>query len=223
MSRLSHVEWHGEVFQRELVKGLDGALTASTEVLRDKMIANTMGIEGGGPFERRVSGRSVVHTNRHGAPRFDSRTGNPLRGWRRLDFGDGVGANLQHFQGDRVRVPDFGGRTLIPGRAYYVGPGAPPGCLPAVRTGRFNSSMGATPSRNLTAYAGSNVPYAKRLEFGFFGTDSLGRTYHQPARPWAMRSTREAAPAMLATFQKAGQAACYEATAAASAHIRGGA
>ena len=40
---------------------------------------------------------------------------------------------------------------------------------------------------------GTNVPYAKRLEFGFSGTDSLGRTYNQPARPYmrpAMEQTR---------------------------------
>ena len=27
-------------------------------------------------------------------------------------------------------------------------------------------------------------PYARRLEFGFVGTDSLGRRYHQAARPY---------------------------------------
>lgn len=31
---------------------------------------------------------------------------------------------------------------------------------------------------------GTDVPYARRIELGFMGTDSLGRTYHQPARPY---------------------------------------
>lgn len=36
-------------------------------------------------------------------------------------------------------------------------------------------------------------PYSARIEYGFFGTDSLGRTYHQPAQPYlrpAIASTR---------------------------------
>lgn len=37
---------------------------------------------------------------------------------------------------------------------------------------------------------GSNVEYGPRLEFGFTGTDALGRTYHQPARP-SLRSAVE--------------------------------
>jgi hypothetical protein len=31
---------------------------------------------------------------------------------------------------------------------------------------------------------GSDVPYARRIEFGFNGYDSLGRLYHQSARPY---------------------------------------
>lgn len=31
---------------------------------------------------------------------------------------------------------------------------------------------------------GTNVRYARRLEFGFAGADRLGRTYNQPARPY---------------------------------------
>jgi HK97 gp10 family phage protein len=30
---------------------------------------------------------------------------------------------------------------------------------------------------------GNNIPYGPRLEYGFDGTDSKGRTYHQPAQP----------------------------------------
>lgn len=35
-----------------------------------------------------------------------------------------------------------------------------------------------------TAEIGTDVPYAARVEFGFEGKDSLGREYHQPARPY---------------------------------------
>jgi hypothetical protein len=31
---------------------------------------------------------------------------------------------------------------------------------------------------------GTDVVYAPRIEFGFVGTDSRGRMYHQPARPY---------------------------------------
>lgn len=35
----------------------------------------------------------------------------------------------------------------------------------------------------ITAVVGSNLPYGKRLEYGFVGADSLGRVYNQPAQP----------------------------------------
>jgi len=31
---------------------------------------------------------------------------------------------------------------------------------------------------------GSDVPYARRIEYGFDGSDSRGRTYHQAAQPY---------------------------------------
>lgn len=31
---------------------------------------------------------------------------------------------------------------------------------------------------------GTSVPYARRIEFGFIGKDSRGRSYHQAARPF---------------------------------------
>lgn len=37
---------------------------------------------------------------------------------------------------------------------------------------------------------GFDPAYARRIEFGFMGTDSLGRTYHQPAQPY-MRTAFE--------------------------------
>lgn len=58
---------------------------------------------------------------------------------------------------------------------------------------------------------GTNVEYAARREFGFEGTDSLGRTYHDPATPYlrpAIESEkgaaqREIAAAMNAQLRKA--------------------
>jgi len=31
---------------------------------------------------------------------------------------------------------------------------------------------------------GSNVPYARRIEYGFVAADARGRRYHQPAQPY---------------------------------------
>jgi len=44
-------------------------------------------------------------------------------------------------------------------------------------------------------YIGTDVIYARRLEYGFVNPDALGRVYHQPARPYlrpAMEENREA-------------------------------
>lgn len=38
--------------------------------------------------------------------------------------------------------------------------------------------------RTLSGLIGSNVRYARRLEFGFVGTDALGRVVHQPPHPY---------------------------------------
>ena len=37
---------------------------------------------------------------------------------------------------------------------------------------------------DLSVRIGSTVVYARRLELGFTGQDSLGRTYNQPAKPY---------------------------------------
>lgn len=38
---------------------------------------------------------------------------------------------------------------------------------------------------------GTNLPYARRVEFGFTGTDSLGRTYDQAAQPYLTTAFEE--------------------------------
>lgn len=48
------------------------------------------------------------------------------------------------------------------------------------------------------ARVGTDVPYARRIEYGFQDTDALGRRYHQPARPYlrkALDERRDAAQA----------------------------
>lgn len=121
--------------------------------------------------------------------------------------------NTMGIEGGGPVVRHVSNRT---GHAYYSGPGAPAGRFPFIRTGALNRSMDSTKAKGLTAYAGSNMPYARRLEFGFFGTDSRGRTFHQPARPWARRSARQAAPAMLGAFKTVAMRSVQTATAKAT-------
>lgn len=57
---------------------------------------------------------------------------------------------------------------------------------PNVITGAYRNSWRAE-TRTLRAGAictiGTDLPYGRRLEYGFVGTDSLGRTYNQPPFP----------------------------------------
>ena len=57
----------------------------------------------------------------------------------------------------------------------------PPG--PRIITGDYNRSISLAMSGNAffsQAEVGTNRPQGRRLELGFHGTDSLGRTYNQP-------------------------------------------
>lgn len=47
----------------------------------------------------------------------------------------------------------------------------------------------------LSIRIGTNLPYARRIEDGFTGTDSLGRQYDQPAQPYLRPAADEAGPA----------------------------
>lgn len=45
-----------------------------------------------------------------------------------------------------------------------------------------------------SVYAGSSAPFAMRLEYGFHGTDSLGRVYHQNPLPHWRPASDEVLP-----------------------------
>lgn len=62
---------------------------------------------------------------------------------------------------------------------------------PNVITGQFRAGIRSdvAVSANLVqGQIGSNAPQAARLEYGFFGTDSLGRNYAQPPYPYLQPS-----------------------------------
>jgi hypothetical protein len=54
-----------------------------------------------------------------------------------------------------------------------------------VRTGRYRASWHIERDGNRRVVTTSE-PYGRRLEFGFYGTDSLGRHYNQAPQPHAM-------------------------------------
>ncbi len=53
-----------------------------------------------------------------------------------------------------------------------------------------------------TSTNGTNKPQARRLEFGFTGTDSLGRTYDQPPYPHAGPAFDEIGPQFVEAARK---------------------
>ncbi len=53
-----------------------------------------------------------------------------------------------------------------------------------VLTGTLRRSIHTEDRGSHAVSVGTDVPYAARQEFGFAGTDSLGRTYQQSARPY---------------------------------------
>jgi hypothetical protein len=77
----------------------------------------------------------------------------------------------------------------------------PPG--PRLQTGDYVRSMSVSTTISgggPTATAGTNAPQARRLEFGFNGTDSLGRRYTQPAYAHWGPALDEVAPAFVAAI-----------------------
>ena len=53
------------------------------------------------------------------------------------------------------------------------------------------------------ARIGPTTAYARRVDLGFSGSDSMGRTYHQPPNPYAERGYKAAMPAVNALFRDA--------------------
>lgn len=51
-------------------------------------------------------------------------------------------------------------------------------------TGTLRRSIHTEDVGSHVVSVGTDVPYARRQEYGYAGTDRLGRTFHQPARPY---------------------------------------
>lgn len=121
---------------------------------------------------------------------------------RHLQRGLARGAFALQEQMDRTLSIGQPVRRTKSGRLVGLSPSRP-GQPPHVLYGRLRQSITIGPLVRTGPYrfslaVGSNVEYAARLEFGFVGTDALGRNVSQAARPWAR-------PSLQAAFKKLGR------------------
>lgn len=77
------------------------------------------------------------------------------------------------------------------------GPNAPTGDYRRSWTHKVSRDGPMTISTN-----GTNAPQGRRLEFGFVGTDSLGRVYDQPPYPHVGPAFDEISPQLLSAMSK---------------------
>ncbi len=68
--------------------------------------------------------------------------------------------------------------------------------------GNLRNSIRGEMLSPLTAVVETNVVYAARQEFGFIGTDKLGRTYNQQGRLYMTRAAEENTERLLAGIRR---------------------
>lgn len=80
-----------------------------------------------------------------------------------------------------------------------------PGEAPRMVTGNLIRSLKVevkVTKKGVVGILTSDSPYAMRLEYGFFGVDSLGRFYQQAPRPFLRRSITDNRKLILNTLSK---------------------
>jgi phage gpG-like protein len=98
-------------------------------------------------------------------------------------------------------------RSKVTGRQYGTTKAAPAPTPPRVLTGALRKSITHDVKRSpglITGRVGANTKYARRLEMGFFGTDSRGRNVNAPARPYLRSALKENLRRLVAILQRAG-------------------
>lgn len=78
------------------------------------------------------------------------------------------------FGGDAMSIPLMAGAQIVANAAREKAP---------VLTGTLRRSIRAEVAGR-EVLVGTELPYARRIEFGFNAADSRGRTYHQQPRPY---------------------------------------
>ena len=93
----------------------------------------------------------------------------------------------QYAVGQVKRSMKKGGQRRTKGKKRLPTAHSLPGQVPFVQTSTLKNSVVAVVERKgnvIISKFGSKVKYAARLEWGFMGTDSLGRSVQQLARPY---------------------------------------
>ena len=80
-------------------------------------------------------------------------------------------------------------------------PGTGPG--PNVATGDYRRSWNTRQFPDGTVMVSTNAPQARRLEFGFFGVDSLGRVVRSPQYPHVRPAIEQTRPYMVEQLKSA--------------------
>jgi HK97 gp10 family phage protein len=98
----------------------------------------------------------------------------------------GLDKLLAHFQrlGQAVRTEALG--VALMSAAQPVVNSAQELCPVVTGTLRrsIHAELGSVEPDKATVLVGTDVVYARRIEWGFVGADSLGRVYHQGAQPY---------------------------------------
>jgi hypothetical protein len=82
-----------------------------------------------------------------------------------------------------------------------------PGESPKVVSSRLRTSIAHDVRQEpnmIVGRVGSNLTYARRLELGFFGTDSLGRNFNQAERPYLRPALAENLPRLTDILTRSG-------------------
>lgn len=98
--------------------------------------------------------------------------------------------------GSRGIMPALRTTALIPLNAAK-------GAVPRVTSTLFRSIHIEDVRDELAVAVGTDVEYARRIEYGFAGIDSRGRTYNQPAQPYLRPALDENRGAMVREFGEA--------------------
>ena len=121
----------------------------------------------------------------------------------------GIGGFAAAIDALKARV-DVASRTAVESGAHLIEAMAKPET--PVKSGRLRRSIGVLDVTSLGAgiYQARVAPqtvYGRRIELGFHGQDSLGRTYNQSGNPYFQRGTNRALASMPSVFEAAWAAA----------------
>lgn len=99
----------------------------------------------------------------------------------------------------------LGGRAIMPAlrAAALIPRNAALGAVPRITSNLFRSIHIEDVKGELAVAIGTDVEYARRIEFGFAGIDSRGRTYNQAAQPYLRPALDENKGAVVKEFGEA--------------------